>query len=195
MNKYKPGWDKLLNNDYIRSVLNEIYSQDVIVFPSRENVFKAFNYFEPEQTNVVILGQDPYHNGQATGLCFQVKLPPKNPSLKNIEKLLGKEIDFESWANQGILLLNKTLTVEYAKPNSHKDIWDGFIDEVIDLLPKDTIYVLWGKEAQTIDDRVTMSVKAGHPSPLNTTGSFFEVDSFKEINILLKSLGKKEIEF
>ena len=103
------------------------------VYPSKENIFKCFSYFNIQETKVVLLGQDPYHSpNQATGLCFDIndnyKYPP---SLRNIEKALGKKPDFDNWANQGVLLLNASLSVLQGKPGSHMKYWLPFTKEVL----------------------------------------------------------------
>ena len=127
------------------------------MFPPKEDIFNAFKYFEPEQTKVVIIGQDPYHQpGQANGLTFSVspgvKIPP---SLRNIFKEMGKTNvesgDLTYLAKQGVLLINTTLTVQVGKPNSHSNIWKGFTKNLIKNLSEkvDTpVFMLWGNHAK-----------------------------------------------
>ena len=114
----------------------EFQDMGLNTYPEKENIFRCFNYFNPEDTKVVILGQDPYHGeGEAIGLCFGVNNDSKKlpPSLKNIEKELVKDLDhpltdysLEKWAQQGVLLLNVALTVVQGKPGSNINLWNNY---------------------------------------------------------------------
>ena len=183
-----------------------------VIFPARENIFKAFSLNSPDKISVVILGQDPYHGeDEAMGLSFSV---PRNvkipPSLKNIFKELYNDLgvmnfhgDLTNWANQGIMLLNSTLSVEKDKANSHSKIgWQEFTDNVIKYLsqtgePK--IFVLWGNFAQTkrilIDEKRHEIIESAHPSPLSASRGFFGSKPFSKINEFLKKQRKPEIDW
>lgn len=166
--------------DEIDAFLNEKLNQydgDIDIYPKQEDVLRCFSFFNVEDTKVVLLGQDPYHGpNQATGLCFSVprtmkKLPP---SLKNIFKEIGEATRadgcLDHWAEQGVLMLNTALTVTQSKPNSHKDIWATFTDNVIKYLSlncDDVIFVLWGANAQSklkfIDQSKHRVLQSAHP--------------------------------
>jgi len=188
------------------------------IYPSRELVFNAFNKTPFEKVNVVIMGQDPYHGaGQAHGLSFSV---PKGvslpPSLRNVYKELVSDLGIptpthgclESWAEQGVLLLNATLTVRQDSPLSHHGQgWELFTDAVIEKLSQRTdpvIFVLWGKYAQekcgTIlhkkcfaDGQEPLILTAPHPSPFSAYQGFFGCRHFSKINQLLLAAGKTPI--
>jgi len=178
------------------------------VFPGPDCVFNAFALTHFANTKVVILGQDPYHGaGQAHGLSFSVrdgvKLPP---SLKNIFKELDcptpNSGNLESWATQGVLLLNTILTVDEAKAGSHRGKgWEKFTDLVIAKLnrhPQNIVFVLWGKPAEQktglIDSRHELVVSA-HPSPLSAHRGFNGSRPFSKINNALRSFGRTEIDW
>lgn len=158
-------WKEFLNNRYMYSVLKYLsqeYKSGKIIYPRRENIFKAFKLCNPHKIKVVILGQDPYYDGRATGLAFANEgLGKLSPSLKHIINSVEKDVhrglklDFditlESWAQQGVLLLNTALTVQHNKPNSHKKVWDKFTKFVISYIAENkpgTIFLLWGNEAE-----------------------------------------------
>ena len=136
----KESWIPIFEKSNVSEILNEIKSlkleyakSNMSIFPKEEDIFRCFRYFEIYQTKVVILGQDPYHQiDQATGLCFGTNTKPP-PSLKNIAAELKSDLgtnltdySLESWANQGILLLNSSLTVLQGKPSSHMKLWNEF---------------------------------------------------------------------
>ena len=196
--------------------LSEKAKNGEVIFPARENIFKAFSLNSPDKISLVILGQDPYHGeGEAMGLSFSVpkgiKIPP---SLRNIFKELHSDLginnyelaphgDLTNWANQGIMLLNSTLSVEKDKANSHSKIgWQEFTDNVIKYLsqtgePK--IFVLWGNFAQTkrilIDEKRHEIIESAHPSPLSASRGFFGSKPFSKINEFLKKQRKPEIDW
>lgn len=174
------------------------------IYPKKTEVFNAFKLTSFENVKVVILGQDPYHGpNQAHGLSFSVnygiKIPP---SLANIYKELKSDIDFAipshgnltSWANQGVLLLNATLTVRAGEPGSHqKKGWETFTDAVIKLISdkkENCVFLLWGNFAKSkinlIDLDKHLVLTAAHPSPL-AGGAFFGCRHFSKTNEYLKS--------
>ena len=168
---------------------------DVPTFPSPENIFRCFNYFNIEDTKVVILGQDPYHgDNQATGLCFGVSEGVRAPpSLKNIQKellhdvgIILKSLSLEGWAKQGILLLNSALTVRKKNPSSHMTVWLPFTKYIIDHLnktQKSIVFVAWG--AFAYDKLKDMNIKkhelivSSHPSPFSVSRPMKSFPSFR----------------
>jgi len=183
------------------------------VYPPGNRIFAAFNYTPFSKVKVVILGQDPYHgDGQAHGLCFSVPdgiaLPP---SLVNIYKELTTDLgiplpksgNLEKWAQQGVLLLNATLTVRANQAGSHQHRgWENFTDEVIrQLSARHTglVFILWGSYAQAkealIDTSKHFVLKAVHPSPLSVYRGFFGCRHFSKTNELLMKAGKDPIDW
>ena len=180
------------------------------IYPPKKEIFKAFELTAPENTKDIILGQDPYHNfNQANGLCFSVNekqlLPP---SLKNIFKELEDDLgiknyehgDLSSWAKQGVLLMNTSLTVEKGKPGSHlKFGWEQLTDQVIRSFnkKKKIVFMLWGKSAakkkKLIDEDKHFILEASHPSPFSCHKGFFGCNHFSRCNNFLKTSGKEEI--
>ena len=202
-------WDEILkdefNSDYyqkIRGILKSEYSSRT-VFPSMYDIFNALKYTSYSDTKVVILGQDPYHEiGQAHGLAFSVKKGVKiPPSLINIFKELNQDIgmqisthgDLTSWARQGVLLLNATLTVRSGQANSHKDIgWAIFTDAIIkklDLQNNPIVFILWGANARSKKKYITnknhLIIESAHPSPLSAYNGFFGSKPFSRANDFL----------
>lgn len=210
-------WNELLEDQLekeyflkLKNFLKEEYSSKKI-YPKKELVFNALNSTSYKETKVVILGQDPYHGpGQANGLSFSVnkgvKIPP---SLKNIFKELGNDLALslpnhgclDQWAKQGVLLLNTTLTVEAAQPNSHQGKgWESFTDQIISLLnekEQPVVFILWGRNAQKKMKLITSNhhliIGAPHPSPLSANRGFFGSKPFSKVNDFLKSVGMREI--
>ena len=189
----------------------EIEYANKACYPELSNVFKAFELCTFQNTSVIILGQDPYHGyGQANGLAFSVnngqKIPP---SLRNIYKELHADLgilpcthgDLSLWAEQGVLLLNTTLTVEEAKPTSHqKKGWEEFTDSVIKTISeqkKNCVFVLWGAHAQSkkvlINDECHLILESVHPSPLSASRGFFGSKPFSKVNDYLEIHNKKTI--
>ena len=215
----EPSWLKVLSDELEKPYFKELKSfllneqqKGFIVFPKNEDIFNAFNYTPFDQVKVVILGQDPYHGqGQAHGLSFSVQkgiTPP--PSLKNIYKELANDIqdfqipnhgDLTSWAKQGVLLLNATLTVNAHEPGSHqKRGWEKFTDHVIsEISGKKTgvIFLLWGKFAQqkesVIDTAKHHMLKAARPSPFSAYNGFLGSKPFSKTNDILKKQGLSPI--
>ena len=183
------------------------------IFPPQKDVFSAFELTPYENVNVLLLGQDPYHNdNQAHGLCFSVKpgiKPP--PSLVNIFKELNSDLGFSipdngylaSWGKQGILMLNAVLTVRAHAPNSHKNKgWEKFTDAAITKVnekPDPVVFVLWGgyakKKLKLIDTNRHIVIQSAHPSPLSARNGFFGSKPFSAINKALSQSGKPEIDW
>lgn len=215
--KIESTWKKQLEeaftSDYFAELKVYLLSEKMeqVIYPPGNEIFSAFNHTPFDAVKVIIVGQDPYHGpGQANGLCFSVapgtKLPP---SLLNIYKEIESDIglpmskngDLRSWANQGVLLLNTTLTVRAACPGSHKGKgWERFTDAVIAALSKERnglVFLLWGKPAQSketlIDTTKHFILKAAHPSPLSAYNGFFGCRHFSKTNNILLNLGKTPI--
>lgn len=202
----KPYFEKL--TDFVRSE----YSRGT-VYPAPSNIFRALDKCLPDNIKVVIIGQDPYHGeGQANGLCFSVNEGvPLPPSLRNIFKEihddLGKPIptsgNLDRWAEQGVLLLNATLTVRAHEAASHsKRGWEEFTDAVVRTISQmrtGVVYMLWGAYAQrkgaSIDSANNLVLKCAHPSPLSAYNGFFGCRHFSQANAYLASQGKSEIDW
>ncbi len=187
--------------------------QHYTVFPSEQDVFNALKLAPYEDVNVLLLGQDPYHDdNQAHGLCFSVRpgiKPP--PSLVNMYKELQSDVGFRipnngylvPWAQQGILMLNAVLTVRAHTPNSHKGHgWEIFTDAIIrrvNAKESPVIFVLWGAYAQKkislIDTSRHTIIQSAHPSPLSARNGFFGSKPFSAINEALRKSGKPEIDW
>ena len=179
-------------------------------FPPKEKIFRALDLTEFKEIKVVIIGQDPYHNDfQANGLCFSVSENVTTPpSLKNIFIELKNDAGIErtkkeldDWAQQGVLLLNATLTVKAHEPNSHKDLgWEKFTNYIIKEISdkkENVVFVLWGafaqKKEEFIDSSKHFVIKSAHPSPFSVYRGFFGSKPFSKINEHLISKGKTAI--
>ncbi len=199
-------------SDLINFVKHEYLTQRI--YPTGRQIFNAFEKCSFDNTKVVILGQDPYHGfGQANGLCFSVNDGVRNPpSLVNIFKEIESDLgtpfpatgNLERWAEQGVLLLNSTLTVRDGQPGSHQGKgWERFTDTVIRVLSNEKsglVFMLWGRYAQDkgsmIDPRRHFVLKAKHPSPMAANGGgWFGCRHFSQANNYLKSNGKPEIDW
>ena len=196
----------------IERILREKREAGKIIYPATEHIFNAFKLTPLDEVKVVILGQDPYHGaGQAHGLSFSV-LPgtPIPPSLANIYKALQQDIAnftvpthgfLESWAKQGVLLLNSVLTVEAREADSHKELgWEIFTDKCIELINQHcqgVVFLLWGKKAQKkaqlIDQTRHCILNAPHPSPLSAYRGFIGCRHFSQTNQWLEQQGKTAI--
>ncbi|GCE48711.1 uracil-DNA glycosylase [Thermosporothrix hazakensis] len=211
------SWRQLLADEFEKPYFKKLEQfvdeerQKHTVFPPEEDVFNALRLTPYEKVNVLLLGQDPYHdNNQAHGLCFSVRpgiKPP--PSLMNMYKELHADVGFRipkcgylaPWAEQGILMLNAVLTVRAHSPNSHKNHgWEKFTDEIIRKVnekPEPVIFVLWGSYAQKklalIDTSRHHIIQSAHPSPLSARQGFFGSRPFSKINEYLRADGKPEI--
>lgn len=207
----KNDWQHILNSEFeaayylrLRQQLLKEYSEE-IVFPNKHDIFNALHLTAYDATKIVILGQDPYHGeGQAHGLSFSVKAgikPP--PSLQNIFKELKEDLGYEipnhgfleSWAQEGVLLLNTVLTVRQGEPNSHKGLgWENFTDKIISMLnkrQKPVVFILWGKHAQDKEGLITEKqhhiIKSPHPSPFSSHRGFFGSRPFSRANEFLEA--------
>jgi uracil-DNA glycosylase len=187
--------------------------QTQTIYPPETDVFSAFELTPYDKVRVLLLGQDPYHNeNQAHGLCFSVLPGIKPPrSLINIYKELKDDIGLEipesgylvNWAKQGILMLNAVLTVRSHEANSHKNRgWETFTDAVISKVNDKShpvIFVLWGgyaqKKLKLIDTTKHVVIQSAHPSPLSARNGFFGSKPFSEINRILRSHNKSEIDW
>lgn len=201
--------------EYFKNLIKKVDEEykKYTVYPPHKDIFRAFKITKYEDIKVVIIGQDPYHEkGQANGLAFSVnrgvKLPP---SLRNIYREIeneygcemSKDGDLTSWAMQGVLLLNATLTVRDGLANSNKNIgWQKFTDKVIEKINENNnpiVFLLWGRFAQEKTKYITNKnhfiLTAPHPSPLSVHRGFFGCGHFKKANEILKSFGITEIDW
>lgn len=187
--------------------------QSHVVYPPGKEIFRAFEECDFSNVKVVILGQDPYHgSGQANGLCFSVhdgiRVPPSLVNIfKEIKADLGKPIptsgELERWAEQGVLLLNATLTVRAGSPGSHQNKgWETFTDAVIKKISDEkqhVVFLLWGayaqKKGEIIDRNKHLVLMSAHPSPFSADRGFFGCKHFSKANAYLKSKGLKEIDW
>ena len=184
-----------------------------VIFPTSKNIFNAFNSTPLDQVKVVILGQDPYHGpNQAHGLCFSVQPGIQAPpSLQNMFKELERDLGIpapghgclQAWAEQGVLLLNATLTVEQARAGAHQGQgWEQFTDRAIQLVNErcdHVVFLLWGSYAQKkgafIDARKHLVLRAPHPSPLSAYRGFIGCGHFSSANHYLQQQGKAPIDW
>lgn len=217
--KIESSWKEVLVDEFKKEYfesLTEFVHQEYRtqkIYPPAKLIFNAFDQCPFEQVKVVILGQDPYHGpGQAHGLCFSVnddiRFPP---SLRNIFKELqqdvGKEVpqtgNLTSWAQQGVLLLNATLTVRAAQAGSHqKKGWETFTDAVIDKvnqLKENVVFILWGsyaiRKGEFIDQNKHLVLTSVHPSPLSASRGFFGNNHFSKTNSFLVEHGLEPVQW
>ncbi len=213
------GWDEALKPLFedgrylkIREFLKYEYSH-YVVYPDMYDLYNCFRYTPLSKLKAVILGQDPYHEpGQAHGLCFSVKRGvPLPPSLKNIYKEVESDLgirqpdcgDLTPWAEEGVLLLNTTLTVREHRANSHSQCgWGWFTDSVIKLISdstENTVFILWGGNARSkkplIDSGRHLVIESAHPSPLSAYNGFFGSRPFSRTNEYLISRGKSPVDW
>lgn len=212
--KIEESWKKVLHAEFSKPYFQNIIlhlktekTQGKTIYPPGPFIFNAFNTTPLSKVKVVILGQDPYHGpGQAHGLCFSVQNGvPAPPSLVNIFKELRDDIGMEipmhgnltRWAEQGVFLLNASLTVRAGEPMSHAKIgWATFTDEVIKTISAEcahVVFLLWGKFAQEksalIDGNKHLILKAAHPSPLSAHNGFLGCKHFSKTNEYLMQQG------
>jgi len=217
--KLEKSWLKELGLEFELSYMQELKlflqsekKRGKKIFPKGEDMFKALNLTPLDKVKVVILGQDPYHGaGQAHGLCFSVpegvRIPP---SLQNIFKELQSDLGLsipssgclESWAEQGVLLLNSILSVEKGLANSHSSKgWELFTDSVISMVneKKSIVFMLWGgyaaQKGKSIDSTRHLVLKSVHPSPLSAHRGFFGNRHFSKCNQFLESKGIRPIDW
>lgn len=215
------GWLEVLEGEFEKTYMKNLKAflqtekqNGVTVYPKGADIFNAFNHTPFEKVKVVILGQDPYHGtGQAHGLSFSVQkgvaIPP---SLKNIYKELEADIpgfrtpahgNLTKWADEGVLLLNATLTVRAHEAGSHQGKgWEIFTDTVISKLSaqrEGIVFLLWGRYAQNkaelIDQQKHTVLKAAHPSPFSVHNGFFGCRHFSKANAVLEKEGRKPIDW
>ena len=216
--KIEQSWKDALSpefeKDYFKNLTEFVrgeYMSGKTIYPEPKNIFNAFNLCPLDKVRVVIIGQDPYHEpGQAHGLCFSVQsgvdLPPSLINIyKEIESDTGhKSItngDLTAWANQGVLLLNSTLTVRAHVAASHSGHgWEQFTDAVIRAVAqnrKNVVYMLWGsfaqKKAEFVDATQNLILKSAHPSPLSAYSGFFGNHHFSQANEYLAQKGFEPI--
>lgn len=217
--RIEPTWKTRLSEEFEKPYFQQLttfvrdeYSR-YRIYPPGKDIFRAFDRCPAEKVKVVIIGQDPYHGpNQANGLCFSVnegiQLPPSLINIfKEIKNDMGKEIPFngslDRWADQGVLLLNATLTVRANQAGSHQNKgWETFTDAAIKTLAEESeslVFMLWGSYAQKkgefIDNSRHCVLKSVHPSPLSANRGFFGNKHFSKANAYLRSKGKKEIDW
>lgn len=212
-------WDEVLGSEFEKEYYKRLMKfleeerQDNTIYPPEEDVFNALKFSPYNNTKVVILGQDPYHEpGQAHGLCFSVnkgvKIPP---SLVNIYKEMQNDMGIiqpnhgylADWAYQGVLLLNTVLTVRRGEANSHKGKgWEKFTDRIVELLnqrEKPMVFILWGANAKSKQALITnkdhMILSGAHPSPLSAYNGFFGGGYFSKANRFLELTGQEPIDW
>ncbi|MGZ8517385.1 MAG: uracil-DNA glycosylase [Chitinophagaceae bacterium] len=212
--KIEDSWKEILHDEFDKPYFQHIplhlkteKSQGKTIYPPGGFIFNAFNTTPFDKIKVVIIGQDPYHGPrQAHGLCFSVQngVPPP-PSLVNIFKELKEDIGMDipghgnltKWAEQGVFLLNASLTVRAGEPMSHSKIgWSEFTDSVIKTISdkkEHVVFLLWGKFAQDkkilINEKKHLILRAAHPSPLSAYSGFFGCRHFSKANEYLMSKG------
>lgn len=216
--KIEQGWKEVLAGEFekdyfarLTQFVKEEYAGNTHIYPPAKLIFNAFDHCPFDKVKVVILGQDPYHGaGQANGLCFSVNkgvaFPPSLLNIfKEIESDLGtpipKDGDLTRWSDQGVLLLNATLTVRAAQAGSHQRRgWEEFTDAAIRELASrrsGIVFILWGSYAQKkgafIDRSKHLVLTSPHPSPLSAYRGFFGNHHFSTANRYLKEQGKDEI--
>lgn len=202
-------WDKVLKEEIEKEYFSNIISrlkieyQNNIIYPSKEEIFNAFQLTDYDDIKVVILGQDPYHGeGEAEGLAFSVKSNIKRPpSLRNIFKEIKNDLNIDreenslkDWASQGVLLLNTILTVQKDTPLSHKKLgWELFTDQVIKKIndkEEPVVFILWGNYAKTkrelITNEIHYIIEGAHPSPFSANRGFFGTKPFSRTNEFLE---------
>jgi|TARA_B110000027_G_scaffold47280_1_gene51910 uracil-DNA glycosylase len=202
-----------INKKYFKFIIEELEScaEENILCPSPKNIFKAFKKTSFSNLKVVIVGQDPYHGrGQANGLSFAVnndQITP--PSLKNIFNEVENDLkirtntkkNLESWADQGVLMLNSSLSVKSGKPNSHQNLgWNKFTDKILKHISgnkNNVVFFLWGNFAkqkqELIDKNKHLILSSSHPSPLSSYISFNGCKHFSKSNKYLKQNNLNEI--
>lgn len=209
--RLEDSWRQVLDEEFAKDYMRNLkqflvgeIAKKKIIFPHGKDIFSALDSTSFDQTKVVIIGQDPYHgDGQAHGLCFSVKPGVKiPPSLINIYKEMKNDLGIDqpphgylqSWADQGVLMLNSVLTVERGKAGSHHGKgWEQFTDKIIEVLnekKQNLVFLLWGSPAQKkgskIDGGKHLVLKSVHPSPLSAHRGFFGNHHFSKTNDYLK---------
>ncbi len=212
-------WQSVIGDEFDKPYYQQL-RQELIheyrteqVFPRMEDIYRAFHLTDFSKVKVVIIGQDPYHDDhQANGLCFSVhegvKIPP---SLRNIYKEMSADLgcavphhgNLESWARQGVLMLNAVLTVRAHQAASHQKLgWQRFTDRVIEVLNErqdPVVFLLWGNFARSKKKIITNNwhviIESAHPSPLSASRGFFGSKPFSKVNQALVTLDKEAIDW
>ena len=222
MNKehLEENWRAYLGDEFKKDYMTKLNSflasqiqSKKTVYPNDPNIFAAFKHTPFDNVKIVILGQDPYHGaGQANGLSFSVqKGVPIPPSLRNIYKEIGRDLSLptpshgclESWASQGVLLLNSVLTVEHGKAGSHqKHGWETFTDAAVNALNdhrRHLVFLLWGnhaaKKGAHINQSKHLALTSAHPSPLSAHRGFLGNNHFSTANTYLIKTGQTPIDW
>ena len=219
MTKIGNDWDIMLRDEFDRPYFKQLENflteerARYEIYPPQEDVFNALRYSSFQDTKVVILGQDPYHEpGQAHGLCFSdnkgVTIPPSLVNIyKEIENDLGIKMPghgyLSDWAKQGVLLLNTVLTVRRGQANSHKGKgWEIFTDRIVEILnqrQKPMVFILWGANAKSKTELITnkehMVITGAHPSPLSAWKGFFGGRYFSKANRYLEITGQEPVDW
>ena len=219
MYKIGNGWDQVLAEEFEKEYFKKLEAfrdgefAAQTISPPREDIFNALKASDYAATKVVILGQDPYHEpGQAHGMCFSVQKGVKiPPSLVNIYKELEADLGvkpvrhgyLQEWADQGVLLLNTSLTVRRAQANSHRGKgWEQFTDAVIAALnarPEPIVFLLWGANARSKEALITAPqhfiLSGAHPSPLSAWNGFFGGGYFSKANRFLELTGQTPVQW
>ena len=218
--KLEESWKSALREEFDKPYMRELgeflrkeKAAGKVIYPPGPLIFNALDSTPLDQVKVVIIGQDPYHGpGQAHGLCFSVQPGvPAPPSLQNIYKELQRDLNvaipshgyLQHWAEQGVLLLNTSLTVEQARAGSHAQAgWQHFTDRVIEVVNErcdGVVFLLWGSHAQSkqklIDPRKHLILKSAHPSPLSAYRGFLGNGHFSRTNKFLEQNGKTPIDW
>ncbi|MBB1605746.1 MULTISPECIES: uracil-DNA glycosylase [unclassified Pseudomonas] len=218
--KLEESWKSALREEFDKPYMRELgeflrreKAAGKVIYPPGPLIFNALNSTPLDKVKVVIIGQDPYHGpGQAHGLCFSVQPGvPAPPSLQNIYKELQRDLNvpipshgyLQHWAEQGVLLLNTSLTVEQARAGSHAQAgWQHFTDRVIEVVNErcdGVVFLLWGSHAQSkqklIDPRKHLILKSAHPSPLSAYRGFLGNGHFSRTNKFLEQNGKTPIDW
>ena len=214
-----PAWESILGEETTKPYFKKLHAfleqehEKYTIYPPVPDIFNALKLTPFQNVNVLLLGQDPYHDeNQAHGLCFSVRpgIPPP-PSLLNIFKELRNDVGCRipnngylvPWAEQGILMLNAVLTVRAHQPNSHKNKgWETFTDKVIHAVGEKedrVVFLLWGayaqKKVKLIDTKRHVIIQSPHPSPLSANRGFFGSGPFSRVNMALRQAGKPEIDW
>ncbi len=218
--KLESSWKEALHEEFEKPYMKQLgeflraeKAAGKVIFPPGPLIFNALNTTPLERIKVVIIGQDPYHGpGQAHGLCFSVQPGvPTPPSLQNIYKELHRDLNLpipshgylQHWAEQGVLLLNTSLTVEQARAGSHAQAgWGPFTDKVIEVVSQrceNLVFLLWGSHAQSkqklIDAQKHLVLKSAHPSPLSAYRGFLGNGHFSRTNKFLEQHGLTPIDW
>ncbi|SDK08950.1 Uracil-DNA glycosylase [Pseudomonas delhiensis] len=218
--KLEESWKSALREEFDKPYMRELgeflrreKAAGKVIYPPGPLIFNALNSTPLDKVKVVIIGQDPYHGpGQAHGLCFSVQPGvPAPPSLQNIYKELQRDLNIpipshgylQHWAEQGVLLLNTSLTVEHSRAGSHAQAgWQHFTDRVIEVVNErcdGVVFLLWGSHAQSkqklIDPRKHLILKSAHPSPLSAYRGFLGNGHFSRTNKFLEQNGKAPIDW